>query len=163
MGWTQGVCRVGGLIRVGSYSDVNGNSSTMSLIKSLSIWNDKIRSLFCCYLILFCSSCCERDVIYKAISPDHSYETVVIRENCGATVPYVFMIYISNINSLSLSSPVFVGYGVESIKADWDGSNSLIIYHHNGTVKHISSKWISLNSDRYMDSVAISAVDNGPW
>ena len=107
----------------------------------------------------FCESgrvlLCEETEIYRKPSPDNYLEIVATRENCGATVSFVYNIYIVKNGEEYLYSEVFRAIRYDRINAEWISNEDILISYNNATIINSKKKWSSLLTGVYTRSVHI--------
>jgi len=75
---------------------------------------------------------CPKKETYRMTSPDKKVDAVIVEENCGATMPFVDLIYIVPCgDSIKNHSPIYKSTYTRELEVKWAESKRLIISYKN--------------------------------
>ena len=92
-------------------------------------------------------------------SPDKKVDAVIVEENCGATMPFVDLIYIVPCgDSIKNHSPIYKSTYTRELEVKWAESKRLIISYKNANIHEFKSEWVSDDIDDTKYKVKITKI-----
>lgn len=115
-----------------------------------------IKTIVLTSVVLFIASCsqsnlCGSDEQFRVKSVNNDFESVVIKENCGATTSFSYKVFIvKRGESVEESNEVFLADHVEGLDVSWVSATSLLITYEQARIfffknfSFVSGKSISI-------------------
>jgi len=102
---------------------------------------------------------CEEVIITREVSPDKRVDAIISETNCGATVGYIYKVYIvpSGLDSLDDNDhPVFQSGRTEGLKISWVAKQQLYILYDRARIYKYTNFWRTRELDNFNYLVAIT-------